>query len=184
MMNNLNRRSLIKGGLMAATAVPFLPRTPAIAVSHTMYPRVGHRALAMNDRVIGIGVCITDAGVAEPSRDVDSEEVNFSDELIARLLHVSFLNGDGDPRTVQLDHTDIMRMAERVMSEEKQAINILRESSLYWVEANPVFLYALGAGVSMCIYPFLQGFFSELGSRVADWLWEQVVQGDGGTNDN
>ena len=130
----------------------------------------------MDNLVVGLGACSTDARVGTPSEDIGAGQVEFSEELIARLLYVSFLKGDGDPRTVQLSNDYNMEEAVgTIFSEEEQAMALLQESNLYWVETNPVLLYALGAGMSMCLFPFLQGFFSELGSRAADWLWEQVV---------
>jgi hypothetical protein len=97
--------------------------------------------------------------------------------LIQRLLQVSLLNGDGDPRTVQVTDEDYVRLGlTTVLDEEAHTIELVRQSRLFWVQTNPVFLYAVGTGVSLCLFPFLQGFFSQLGSRAADWLWKQVVE--------
>ena len=60
-------------------------------------------------------------------------------------------------------------------------MDLLRQSELYWVQNNPVFLLvvppvaAAGAVGAIVIYPFFQGFFQELGSRAAAWLWDQLV---------
>ena len=169
------RRNLIKGGLLAAAVAPWAAGSSATAASHAMYPRIGQRVLAVDDRVIGVGACHTSARVGEPSTGF--QPVDYSDMLILRLLQVSLLNGDGDPRTVRVNDDDNMRLAlDTVLNEEARTINVVRESSLFWVQANPVFLYAVGAGVSICLFPFVQGFFNQLGSRAADWLWERVVE--------
>ena len=169
------RRNLIKGGLLAAAVAPWAAGSSATAASHAMYPRIGQRVLAVNDRVLGVGACHTRARVREPSSDIRADAVSFSEELITRLLQVSLQNGNGDPRNVGLD--DIAEHAARVvLDEEAETIAQLRESSLYWIQTNPVFLYAVGAGVSMCLIPFVNGFFDQLGSRVADWLWEQIEE--------
>ena len=131
----------------------------------------------MDNRVVGLGACSTGARVSAPSEDISAEQVEFSKELIARLLHVSLLGEDGDPRSVQLSNGYIMDAAvETIFSEEKQAMDVLQESRIYWIETNPVFLYAFGGGVvSMCLFPFLQGFSSDFGSKVSDWLWKQLT---------
>ena len=85
------------------------------------------------------------------------------------------LNGDGDPRTVELEDY-LERAVETVLAEEAPTIARLQGSRLYWVETSPVFLYAVGVGMAICLYPFLDGFFSQLGSRVADSLWDQVEE--------
>ena len=171
-----SRRNLIKGGLLAAAVAPWAAGSPATAASHAMYPRIGQRVLAVNDRVLGVGACHMSAQVKEPSTDFQA--VDYSDTLIERLLQVSLLNGDGDPRKVQANDDDNVKLAlNAILDVEAQTINQIRESRLFWVQTNPVFLYAAGAGVSMCLFPFVQGFFSQLGSRAADWLWEQAVEG-------
>jgi len=168
------RRRFIGGGLMVAAA-PWITGASAMAECHSMYPRVGYRCLPVGDRVGGIGACYTSAPVREPSANIRAGAVEFSEDLIARLLQVSLLNGDGDPRTVELT-SDAERAAGIVSGRETRTMALLRESSLYWIQTNPVFLYAVRGPMSMCLFSFLQGFFSRLGGQTADWLWEQVVE--------
>ena len=171
-----SRRNLIKGGLIAAAVAPWAVGSSATAATHAMYPRVGQRVLAINGRIFGVGACHTSVRVGEPTTEIQAGKVDYDDTLIQRILQVSLLNGDGDPRTVQIDDDDNMQLAiTTILNEEPQTISLLQESRLFWIQTNPVFLYAVGAGVSMCLFPFLQGFFSLLGSRAADWLWEQVA---------
>lgn len=176
-----SRRNLLKGGLMAAATIPWIAGLTATAVSHPMYPRVGQRILAVENRVVGLGACHTSAPIREPSGDTQAGKVEgFSEELLARLLQISSHNGDGDPRYVRFNDSERLGPAvQKILDEETDTITRLKESQLYWVQTNPVFLYALGPAVTICLYPFVQGFSSQLGSRVADWLWEEVIKTEG-----
>ena len=177
------RRNLLKGGLMAA-ATPWIADSSATAALHVIYPpSIGQRVLAVDNRVIGIGACHTNARIRLPSQEIMKGEtgpfdtISRANTLIAQFLQVSFLSGDGDPRTVQVSD-DMRSLAHTVMTEEKETIRVLRESRVFWVETNPVWLYVVGVGIVFCLYPFLDGFFSQTGSRAAVWLWNQIERTD------
>lgn len=172
---SLNRRDLIKGGLVAAAAAPWITSSPAAAACPPgAYPRIRLRVFVGSDnRVFGLGIWSMDARGKMPSEGT----VPFSQELITGLLQVSFQGGDGDPRTIENPNRDVQRAAGRLWDEKSGERSLLRDSKLYWVQTNPVWLYALGSFGAMCIYPFVQEFFGELGSRtgseIGDWLFGQ-----------
>ena len=90
MLNNPNRRALIKGGLFAAAASPVLAGTGA-ATSHPTYPIIGQRVVTFGDRVIGLGACSAIGQVADPPEEL-GEGMDFSEHLIGRLIWMSYLS--------------------------------------------------------------------------------------------
>ena len=174
---SLNRRDLIKGGLVAAATVPWITSSPAAAACPGTYPRIGHRVFVGSDnRVFGLSIWSMNARGKVPSEGT----VSFSQEPITRLLQVSFQGGDADPRTIKDTNRDVQRAARRWDEESRKKSgekSLLRDSNLYWVQTNPVWLYVLGSFGSMCIYPFVQELSGELGSRIGseigDWLFGQ-----------
>ena len=153
-------------------------------MSHAIHPRIGLRILAEDNAVFGVVAYSIDADVGTLS-DLEGviqvdESGESSDEAIARLLHVSWLNGNGDPRTVELDNFS-RAGAETIRSQEQDAMALLDESDLYWVETNPaVVLVAIGRGMTIILVPLVQGFFFQLGSEAAEeaasglskaWSW-------------
>ena len=175
------RRTMIKGGLIAAATSSVLAGSASADGHRTRYPRIGERVVALSDgSVIGLSAASTSARVREPSPEILAGQVEFSNELIGRLVWVSHQNGRGDPRTISQDTAnELSSVTEAIMAQEADTMEALRNSPLYWVQENPVFLYApfapyiVGGLTSLVVVPFVHGFFSQLGSRAADWLLDQ-----------
>ena len=173
MKRTMNRRYVIAGGLFSAASAPLLVPS-ASARSEQASVEWGQRLLAGGDHyVFGLGACRATARVSIPA-SVEHESVSFSDELIERLLIASWIasreNSEGvvDPRSlVELEEYRMRGAVEFISDVESETMGILKESDLYWVRTSPWWLVGLGVASSIAIYPFLQGFFNELGVGVA-----------------
>ena len=183
MMNNPNRRALIKGGLFAAAASPVLAETGA-ATSHPTYPLIGHRAVISGDVVVGLSACSAIGQVAEPPAEL-GEGMDFSEQLIGRLVWMSYLSvsaepgPDVDPRTLPESAANELRNVTRtILVREAGMMEVLQGSRFYWVETNPVPIVFLYSAIGVALYPFFHGFLDEAGREVFAWLKRQIV-GDG-----
>ena len=181
--STLNRRNLIAGGLVMAAATPLFVSESASADEHEAYPWVAQRVLIVNsNKIVGLGVFgVRTSSMSLPDGidGIIEDKLEYSSEVIERLLHVSYLNGDETPWEVGTHNGAFLSAAHHIETLEEPTISFLRKADLYWVQVNPGVLLAigpiLGAVSATAIYPFIQGLSSEIGSTVGKWIMGHFV---------
>ncbi|MXY39271.1 MAG: hypothetical protein F4160_10850 [Rhodospirillaceae bacterium] len=169
---SIDRRDLMKASLAVAAATPLIGSSPAVAQTRPEYPRISYSVVAVKDRVLGLGLCKTNADLVNFS-STGNTRVDYSNELLEGLLQVSLDNGSGNPKAANVNQDFVGPAIKRLLSSEKSTITRLRETDLYWVQSNPWILLAPLA--KMALFAFVSGFATQIGSNVGRWMWRQIA---------
>lgn len=185
------RRSILLGGATAAAVTPFLSTTAARADSHTGSKwttgnRIVSRCLPDGTTMHAGITAIHIPGEFYPPEGGGFEKIEggFNDMLLTHLMGSHHTNGDPPPDSVQSTEPYpienetlrefIMEARNEIVEKERDYLVNLQGMETFWVQINPHILYILAPFSTYILAPFANGFFTEFGKDLANWLFNLI----------